>query len=331
MGASRLSLIVYANGPGYNPSQDAVREFESSIRAASQPRIIERSLVLGRLVGKAVTTLAVMAGGSQKTGPTSPAGPNCFSVLMGPDFAKCMPSFLRAARRSVYMFDAFPRYHTRILRFATALRVDDVFFSSSQVAAMMRAAGAPFSCHWVPEGIRPSQYRSVDYDLKDIDILNFGRRYREYHDRLASAPSMGRRRYLFERANGAVVFPDRESFIDGLARTKISICFPCNVTHPERAQGVSTMTVRYLQSMASKCLIVGQAPDEMRRLFSHDPVVPADLNDPAGQIEAILSDFGSYVPLIERNYTAITSEHSWAHRWEAIRTVLDGRSRTAYA
>ena len=52
----------------------------------------------------------------------------------------------------------------------------------------------------------------------------------------------------------------RDAFIDGLARSRVSICVPSSVTHPERAGDIETMTIRYLQSMVSKCVVLGRAP-----------------------------------------------------------------------
>ena len=175
---------------------------------------------------------------------------------------------------------------------------------------------------WVPEAITMSDYHFQDYSRKDISVLAFGRRYDEYHDRIVDRLEQENISYLYEKVKKAIVFPTREAFIDGLARTKISICVPSSITHPEKAGKISTMTIRYLQSMASKCLIVGYMPDEMKPLFDYIPIVEIDMSSPAEQLIGILRNFDRYIPLIEKNYAYIQSHHTWEHRWNSIKTAL---------
>ena len=111
-----------------------------------------------------------------------------------------------------------------------------------------------------------------------------------------------------------------------MSRTKISICFPTSLTHPQRAGNIETMTNRYLQSMASKCLVLGKAPDEMIRLFGYNPVVDADFNHPVQQIKDILDNFGQYTELIEKNYRNVVMNHAWINRWEKISEILSGKT-----
>src|SRR6185369_6557481 len=143
-----------------------------------------------------------------------------------------------------------------------------------------------------------------------------------YHDQIISAVENHKKTYLYERERGRVIFPAREDFLDGLARSKISICIPCSITHPERAGDIETMTMRYLQSMASKCLVVGHAPAEMIELFGYNPVIEIDKKNPDKQLLELLNRFDDYVPLIEKNYAAVTSEHTWHNRWQQIARII---------
>ena len=53
--------------------------------------------------------------------------------------------------------------------------------------------------------------------------LQLGRRYDTYHAMIA--PDLQRRgkKYLYEQVSGTVIFPTRLDYVEGLARTKISI------------------------------------------------------------------------------------------------------------
>jgi hypothetical protein len=81
------------------------------------------------------------------------------------------------------------------------------------------------------------------------------------------------------------------------------------VTDPDIAGRISTVTHRYLQSMAAKCLIVGETPFEAVQMFGYDPIVAVDWRDPIGQLLDIVAHPESVTGLIERNFAALTAHH----------------------
>lgn len=249
-----------------------------------------------------------------------------FTILMGIDKRKYLPHADRTSHaRMIYLFDAWPKEYQRIVRFITDYRIDNVFVSARQSADDLNALVNKNLFHYVPEGVDPSVYRYARYDAKDIDVLALGRKHDRYHERILPALQRNDRTYLYEVLKGHIIFPDRKGLIDGLARTKISICVPGSITHPERSGHVETMTMRYLQSMASKCLIVGHAPAEMIKLFGYNPVIEIDWDHAEDQIEDILQHFHFHIPLIERNYKEVLANHTWSHRFHQIKKILAGQ------
>ena len=107
-----------------------------------------------------------------------------------------------------------------------------------------------------------------------------------------------------------------------MAKSKISICVPSSITHPDRSGNIETMTVRYLQSMVSKCLILGRAPKEMITLFGYNPVIEIDSEDPEGQIISIINNYSNYFGLIEKNYQTVLEKHTWNKRWAEIKLLI---------
>ena len=86
---------------------------------------------------------------------------------------------------------------------------------------------------------------------------------------------------LWVKAGHPVLFSSRhpdelKDLVAGLANSRVSICFPQSITNPERCGKVETVTLRYFESMASKCLIVGKCPLELRDLFGYNPVIEVD-------------------------------------------------------
>jgi hypothetical protein len=246
-----------------------------------------------------------------------------FTIFMGIDKCKYLPHADRTYHaRMIYLFDAWPKEYQRIIRFVTKYGIDHVFVSASQSAEDLNALINKKMFHYVPEGVDPSVYRFARYDAKDIDVLSLGRKYDRYHERILPTLQRLDRTYLYEVVKGNIIFPNREGLIDGLARTKISICVPGSITHPERSGHVETMTMRYLQSMASKCLILGHAPAEMIKLFGYNPVIEIDWDHAEEQIAEILQDFHIQIPLIERNYKEVLSNHTWTQRFHQIKKIL---------
>jgi glycosyltransferase involved in cell wall biosynthesis len=171
--------------------------------------------------------------------------------------------------------------------------------------------------HWVPESINPEDYRFKPQNERKIDILSFGRAYQKYHQHVLKAAEQYGLDYHYERRSdqkdvavtrvnpNTLQFPEWDDFLEALSDSRICICFPKSMTHPSEAGSTSTITLRYLQAMASKCLIIGQAPDEAQALFNYNPVVEVDWNDPVGQLRHILHNLSDYSELIEKNYEMV--------------------------
>lgn len=235
-----------------------------------------------------------------------------FAVLCGGDFAYCLPSALTSERNYIYVFDAWPQAYEMFLNGVKFFSIDKIFFSALQSAELFNNALGEKRAIWIPEGIYSDAYYYLPYEQKIIDVVEFGRRYEKYHARVTPALAARPCSHYFARG-----------MLNPLPQSKISICFPSSTTHPERSGYISTMTLRYLQSMVSKCLIVGELPYDMQYLFDYDPVIKADLDDPAGQLFDILDNYPDYIPLIEKNFQTVMHNHQWSNRMEMIRPHIE--------
>jgi hypothetical protein len=242
-----------------------------------------------------------------------------FHIMMGlNEYMLRYHSLTSFHSKSVYLFDAWPGDCKKIADFANDYKIDYLFVTASQSVEMLLPKLQRTRIYWIPEGINPLLYKQKPYSERQTDLLALGRKYEMYHQQICESLSEKGVSYLYEKIKGEVIFPTREGFIDGLANSKISVCIPSSITHPERSGNIETMTVRYLQSICSKCLILGHAPDEMIHLFGYNPVIEIDYDRPVEQIMNILSNFDSYIPLIEKNYTCVIDNHTWNNRWEQI-------------
>lgn len=246
-----------------------------------------------------------------------------FVLMMGLNEYKIRPyNILTKHGRSVFLFDAWTSDHEEISDFANKFKIDYLFVTASQAAVAIKPKLHTTKIYWVPEGINPTIYKQdILLADKQIDVLALGRKYDIYHEIIKIQLKEKGYNYLYEKEKGELIFPTREEFIEGLSKTKISICVPSNITHPERAGDVETMTIRYLQSIVSKCLIVGHAPAEMIELFGYNPVIEIDMDKPVEQLLEVLNDFERYIPLIEQNYKVVIDNHTWSNRWEQMKNI----------
>lgn len=316
-------------------SNDTLKEFENALlnerlmfRNTSQDNTIYKSrFFLFRLFRKFGIELFLSTANRWKNPLTDKN--HLFVIMMGLNEYKLRPfNILTKHGRSVFLFDAWPHDHEKISDFANRYKIDFLFVTASQAVDAIKPKLLKTKISWIPEGVDPTEYeQNIQFVNKQIDVLALGRKYDKYHLLIKDDLEAAGIKYLYEKEKGELIFPTRQDFIEGLAKTKISICVPSSVTHPERSGDIETMTIRYLQSMVSKCLIVGHAPKEMIDLFGYNPVIEINMSDPVGQIEAILRDFDTYIPLIEKNYQQVLQHHTWSNRWNQIKNIWSNQSK----
>ena len=134
---------------------------------------------------------------------------------------------------------------------------------------------------------------------RSIGVLELGRRHAAFHEQITPVLAGAGIVHLYEKVRGQVIFPTRSNLVSGFADSRISVCFPQSLTNPARAGRVETATYRYFESMASKCVLVGRCPPELRDMFGYNPVV--ETGD-AREVVDILSNIADYQPLVDRNY-----------------------------
>jgi len=219
-----------------------------------------------------------------------------------------------------WSFDCWPPQWPRWESFYHRHRTQIAFLTARQCAEHFQARfpGRPFV--WLPECIDPAEYNPGG-PLADrpIDVLELGRNHAKFH--AAIQPLLRQRNaiHLYEKIRGEIIFPTREALVNAYATTRISVCFPSSVTHPERSGSVETLTFRYLEAMASRTLIVGQCPGELRDLFGYDPVI--ELSDPR-RITDVLGNIATHQPLVDRNYQRLLEVGTHTVRVEQLIAAL---------
>lgn len=218
------------------------------------------------------------------------------------------------------IWDCWPRYHETLFKSIKQNRIKTLFCTSSQVVEMVKARIPSINAFWLPEGIDMELYKSGGL-LKErqIDILELGRQLPKLHQKIIE---LNRDRHLVHKfSEGKLLFKDFEELTNGLADSKITICYPRCDTHPEMAGTIETMTQRYWECMLSGTLIVGHAPKELVMFCGYNPVIELGDN-PIKEISDIINNIDSYQELCNQNREFALKNSSWDKRIFIIKKHL---------
>jgi hypothetical protein len=186
------------------------------------------------------------------------------------------------------------------------------FFSSRAVASRYSERLPSTACHWVPEAIDHHAYDpGPPLAERGVGILEIGRRWSLFRDRFGKALERCAQRCI--GLEGGIVIPaDRLRSV--LADSRVMVCVPKVMTHPDAAGGIETVTYRYFEAMASRCIVLGFCPDELRDLWGFNPVVEVDAETDPDFVAEVVHDCNRYQDLVDRNYERLMQVGLWKHR-----------------
>jgi glycosyltransferase involved in cell wall biosynthesis len=233
-------------------------------------------------------------------------------------FHECVP----------FTMDVWPETYPRWEAFARRNRLRTWFITARQSAEFFKQKFPERNVLWLPEAVDPAEYKhDIPLEKRTIHVLELGRKWDAYHAKIEKPLESSGRTHLYEKVKGKIIFPTRRGLIDAFVNSIVSICFPQSLTHPQFAGGVETVTLRYFETIASKCVPVGRAPQELIDLFGYNPIVEADINHAAEQLEEIISNPAKYQPMVDRNYQRLMEVGTWEVR---IRQMLQTLSSLGY-
>lgn len=216
------------------------------------------------------------------------------------------------------VWDCWPSLFEETCAFFKRHKVKTAFFTSSQTAERMRLRFPDMNIFYIPEGIDTSLYHAGK-ELKDrqIDLLEFGRG----NEQIVKYELPNGINHLHS-SKDKLLFKNNTELFDSLANSKITISLPRCDTQPEKAGDIETLTQRYWESMLSRIIMVGRAPQELTNLIGYNPVVDLDIEYPNEQIVDILAHLDNYQVLVDRNREIALNMGDWKIRMRQVMELL---------
>jgi hypothetical protein len=281
---------------------------DRAMAEAGLEAITDRQNQMARRMARIVSNLGLM-----RNLRRSQAGP-VFVAMMGYAENRTLP-FSYWNELVPYAFDCWPSTYRRWASFFRRQRVRLAFFSARQSAEHFDREIPAMRSLWLPEAVDAEEYRP-DLRLveRQIDIIELGRKHDVFHSAVVGAFAGSARVHRFASESATKIFPTRDELRDGLATSRVSVCFPRSMTHPSTTGGVETVTHRYFESMASGCLVIGHGPQELIDLFGYNPVVEVAWDDVAGQLDGILSNLEEFQERVDANRRRLLEVGTWRSR-----------------
>ena len=221
------------------------------------------------------------------------------------------------------IWDCWPMYFEKTCQWFIKHNVRTAIFTSSQTADRMKERFPEMNILSITEGIDTSKYKEgKNLNERSIDLLEFGRRNKIVFD--VSLPQ--NYTHLYSK-NGEHLFKTEQDLMNGLADSKITVCYPRCDTQPQKAGDIETLTQRYWEAMLSRIVIVGRAPKELIDLIGYNPVIEIGKENQKERIIDIINHINNYQSLVDRNNDTAKKMGSWDIR---VKQIMDWLKSTGY-
>ena len=218
-----------------------------------------------------------------------------------------------------FIWDCWPCYFEKVVAWFRKHDVRTAIFTSSQTAERMQKRLPEVNIMYCPEGIDVKSYPAGAKLTERSNVLfeiGKGKRcfiksnYEEEYKKLSKFPH-------------DVLLESRHDYISALCNSQITVNFPqCDMV-PEKTGGIETLTQRFWESMLTRSIVVGRAPQELIDLIGYNPVIEMDKEGPIEQIKNISQNIGEYQEFVDRNRRTALYYAPWEERMKRVLVWLE--------
>ncbi len=244
---------------------------------------------------------------------------NIVGIFMRYDDAQYLAPYLKnVSGKSVgILYDAWEPNLPAIADYYSRLKFDYLFVTAKSSAEYLAKALQETNVRWLPESLLDENYSCLQLLDRKTDVVQFGRYFAPAHEKLKNIASANAINYLCSENTNQLLFDDDEVFLSALGEARISICYARIFSHPNLTGSTNTMTLRYLQSMMSGCILIGSTPPEMIDLFGFNPVIEVTIENMESLVLDVVNNPDKYQEASTRNHEA-AKLHLWKDRAKTL-------------
>lgn len=223
----------------------------------------------------------------------------------------------------LYLFDTMESQLPSIRRVLRSTKWD-LTITSFEGAVSMLEAGTQRKWFAIPQGVKLSRFAPSFENRRFIDFCAYGRRLQRIHEALREFCSESGHHYEYTTATGVSpgTHPSEhyQQYSWHLRHSIFNICWPVEVTHPQRVLTFSPITCRWFEAAASGNVVIGKAPADpgFTDLFGPDFVVDLDteLSDECLKSfwRRLWDKRSIYLECAKQRYFSHASKWSWETR-----------------
>jgi hypothetical protein len=221
----------------------------------------------------------------------------------------------------LYLFDTMERHVPSIRRVLNSTKWDVTITSFSGALPLLEAeTGRKWFA--VPQGVKLSRFRPSHDDLRLIDVCSYGRRLGRVHNSLIDLCQNNGWHYEYTTATGLAAGTNPtehyRQYAWHLRHTIFNVCWPVEMTNPQRVRTFSPITCRWFEAAASGNVIVGRPPSDLgfEELFGPESVISVNPDLPNPDLrdffESLWENRAHHLQVARRRHE--TNSHKWSWR-----------------
>jgi hypothetical protein len=254
---------------------------------------------------------------------------------MGPE--NCSLDVLKGWERHVgykvlYLFDTMESQISSIRRVLATTRWDVTVTSFSGARSYLEGK-TQRTWHVVPQGVKLDRFVNTPASDRMIGFCSYGRRLPWVHDILKSFCFHSGLYYDYSMTTAVQPGVDPrdhyQQYAWHLSHSIFNVCWPVELTNPDRAGSFSPITCRWFEAAASGNVMLGDVPRDQgfSEMFGPDAVIRLDSRAPKPQIENALHEaWNARDSLLERaavRSAQCSAKWSWESRVRQMLTLMN--------
>lgn len=186
-----------------------------------------------------------------------------------------------AAKKILYLCDTLPLQMNTIKRLFSHNDFDLCITAfEDAIPTLQNITGRKW--HGLVQAAPPELFKSSPFEERSIHFSNYGRRFPAFHYALLDFCNQNNLYYDYTTHDGKHPTADAtelyKQYAWHVSHSLFNICWPVELTSPQRAGYLKPITARWFEAALSGCIIIGKSPDNLKFDFDLDKSLVEQIN-----------------------------------------------------